>query len=80
MMTDMMMQEVPVMIPLKKASEVTGLSYDRLRKMCVANKIVHIRVGDGAGNKGKFLVNYGKLLDYLNTGDREDPVEDDAYD
>ena len=81
MTTDNTIEMVPIMVPLKKASELTGISYDRLRKMCLQNKIVHIRVSDGGGKTGgKFLVNYGKLLDYLNTGDQEELPGGDAYD
>ena len=52
---------IPEMIPLKMASERTGLSYDFLRKSCLAGKIVHIRAGN------KFLVNFGRLVEWLNT-------------
>ena len=52
---------VPEMIPLKEASFRTGLSYDFLRKLCLTGKIVHIRAGS------KYLVNFGKLCEYLNT-------------
>ena len=58
---------IPEMITLKEASLRTGLSYDRLRKMCLQNKIVHIRVGEGNKLGGKFLVNYGKLISFLST-------------
>ena len=42
----------PIMLGLKEASEKSGLSYSALR--------THIRVGK------KYLVNWGRLLDYLN--------------
>lgn len=54
---------VPEMIPLKEASRRTGLSYDRLRKMCLTNEIVHFRTGK------KYLVNFPKLCAYLNGGE-----------
>lgn len=50
----------PEMVTLKEASSRTGLSYDCLRKMCLNNKIVYVKAGS------KFLVNFGKLTDYLN--------------
>ncbi len=53
---------VPVMIPLREASSRTGLSYDCLRKLCLTGKIVFIRSGS------KYLVNFGKLCEYLNNG------------
>ena len=52
----------PEMIPIKEASARTGLSYDFLRKSCLQKKIVHIRVGTG-----KFLINYDRLVEWLNT-------------
>ena len=75
MTTDNTIEMVPIMVPLKKASELTGISYDWLRKMCLQGKLVHIRTGERGS---KFLVNYGKLLDYLNTGDQAE--EGDADD
>lgn len=61
---------IPEMIPIKEASERTGLSYDCLRKWCLQKKIVHIRVGNG-----KFLINFGRLVEWLNTsygGEQDD--------
>ncbi len=57
-------QEVQ-MVTLKDASSRTGVSYDWLRKMCINGKIVHIRAGN------KYLINWDKLVDYLNTGELE---------
>ena len=57
-------QEVK-MVTLKEASSRTGVSYDWLRKMCINGKIVHIRAGN------KYLINWDKLVDYLNTGELE---------
>lgn len=51
---------VPKMITINEAKEMTGLSYDALRKMCIHNKIVHIRVGT------KYYINTEKLVEYLN--------------
>ena len=59
---------VPEMVTLKEASSRTGLSYDFLRKMCLRGKIVNIRVGNG-----KFLVNFGRLVEWLNTSRGGDP-------
>lgn len=56
---------VPQMVTIRQASERTGVSYDALRKMCLNNQIVYIKAGS------KFLINFGKLVEYLNTGDRE---------
>ena len=53
---------VPEMITLKEASKRTGVSYDFLRKMCLSNQIVHVKA------VCKYLVNWGKLVEYLNRG------------
>ena len=50
------------MISLKQASMETGLSYDFLRKMCLANKLVYIRAGK------KIMLNADRLEEYLNGG------------
>lgn len=51
---------IPQMLSIKEVSEKTGVSYDAIRKMCLQKQIVHIRVGS------KFLVNFGKFIDFLN--------------
>jgi excisionase family DNA binding protein len=51
---------VPTMLTLREAAKRTGLSYDFLRKLCLRGEIVHVRAG------AKFLVNFEKLLDFLN--------------
>ncbi len=53
------------MVTLKEASQRTGISYDRLRKMCINNQVVHIKAGC------KFLLNWERLVDYLNTGEAQ---------
>ena len=60
--------KIPVMLSLKDASSETGLSYDSLRKMCLSNTIVHIRVGT------KFFVNMDKLIEFLN-GENNESIE-----
>lgn len=64
---------IPEMITLKDASQRTGVSYDWLRKLCLQGKIVHIRAGS------KYLLNFGKLIEYLNTGDQEKGEDDNDY-
>lgn len=54
--------KIPTMETLREASNQTGLSYDYLRKLCLAGKIVHIRAGC------KILINMEKLVEFLNTG------------
>ena len=52
---------MPEMIPIKEAAQRTGLSYDFLRKACLKGQIIHIRAGT------KILINFGKLVEWLNT-------------
>ena len=66
MMNNNVIELIPEMITLREAASRTGLPYSRLRKLCLQGKIVHIRAGS------KFLINFGKLIDYLNTGDTND--------
>ena len=55
-------QNIPVMWTIKEASQNTGLSYDFIRKLCLQNRIVHVKAGR------KYLVNSEKLVEYLNSG------------
>ena len=59
--------DIPEMITIREASRRTGLSYDCLRKWCLKGKIVHVRIGNG-----KFLINFGRLVNYLNTSNGGD--------
>lgn len=54
---------VPTMLGLAEASEKIGLSYDYLRKLCLQNKIVHVRAGV------RYFINLEKLIEYLNKGE-----------
>ena len=55
---------IPTMVGLKRASEMTNVSYDFLRKLCLQNKIVYVRAGT------KYLINFEKLIEYLNQGEQ----------
>ena len=55
-------KQIPEMLTIKEAAGRTGLSYDFIRKLCLQGKIVFVRTGS------KYLVNMGKLVDYLNNG------------
>ena len=55
--------EVPEMLTIKETAARTGLSYDYIRKLCLQRKIVFIRTG------AKYLINYSRFIDFLNTGD-----------
>lgn len=63
-MIDNTVQMIPEMVSIKTASERTGVSYDWIRKKCKQGSIVYIKAGS------KYLVNFGKFVDYLNTGDQ----------
>ena len=52
--------KIPTMLTINEASEKTGMSYALLRKLCLENRIVHIRSGR------KYLINLEKLVDFLN--------------
>lgn len=57
---------VPEMLTLNETSSRSGLPYDYIRKLCLQGKIVHIRTGV------KYLVNWNKFVDFLNTEGRTD--------
>lgn len=54
------MVKVPTMVTIKKAAELTGLSYNCLRNLCINEKIIYINAGT------KYLINLEKLVEYLN--------------
>ena len=55
---------IPTMYTINAAKQATGLSYDYIRKLCLANKIVYVRAGN------KYLVNMEKLIEFLNSGEK----------
>lgn len=67
-----MSNTIPKMITLLEASELTGLSYDFLRKHCLDGTLVHIRTGR------KFLLNADKLAEYLNVGECTSTASDSS--
>lgn len=56
---------IPRMKTIQQVANETGLAYGNIMNLCKQNKIVHIRTG------AKYLVNFDKLIEYLNAGDRE---------
>lgn len=64
---------IPEMLTIKECSARTGVSYDWIRKLCLQGRIVHIRAGS------KYLINFGKFIEYLNTGDQEKGEPNDEY-
>lgn len=57
-------RECPEMLTLNETSLRSGLPYGYIRKLCLQGKIVHIRTGV------KYLVNYDRFVDFLNTEGR----------
>lgn len=61
---------IPEMVSIMEVCRrIPGLSYDFLRKACLGGKIVHVRAGS------KFLINYGRLVEWLNTAHGEEDSE-----
>ncbi len=54
---------VPTMVTIKTAAGQTGLSYEYIRKLCLAGKIVYVKAGT------KYLINLEKLVEFLNNGE-----------
>lgn len=61
--------KIPKMLSIKDTAEITGLSYDFLRKGCICGDIVHIRAGN------KFLINLDKLCEKLNGEESNNSIE-----
>ncbi len=53
--------EHSMMMKLRATSKEYGISYDRLRKMCLAGEVAHIRTGRD------FLINTRSLEELLST-------------
>lgn len=60
---------VPTMLTIRETANRTGVSYDAIRKLCLRDEIVYIKVGK------KFLINFEKFCEYLNNGSRSDEDE-----
>lgn len=56
---------VPRMVSLKEAARLTGLSELFLRRGFRSGELVGVRCGTSSG--GKILLNFDKLVDYLNS-------------
>lgn len=56
---------VPHMVSLKEAARLTGLSELFLRRGFRSGELVGVRCGTSSG--GKILLNFDKLVDYLDT-------------
>ena len=63
-MNNNVIEMIPEMVTIPECSKRTGVSYDWIRKLCLQGRIVYIRAGN------KYLINFGKFVEYLNEGDR----------
>lgn len=63
------LKAVPTMLTIKETVQKTGLSEYFLRALVSQKKIVFVYTGR------KFLINYEKLIDYLNRGDASQSPE-----
>lgn len=54
---------IPHMETIKEVSEQTGIPYHTIRQLCLERRIVYIKAGN------KYLVNFDKFIDFLNTGE-----------
>lgn len=59
-----------IMLKLREAVELTGMSYYALRKLCLSGQVYSVRAGT------KILINRGSLLNYLGEDPKQDPGED----
>ena len=53
----------PRMLTIKEVSKESGVSEHFVRSLCWQNKITYVKAGR------KFLINYDRYVDYLNTGE-----------
>ena len=60
---------IPHMVSLCEASKVTGISYERLRQMCLSGELPYFASGR------KRLINMDYLCDLLNAQTRRDIPE-----
>lgn len=51
---------VPTMVSIKEASDLTHMPYSTIRMMCIRGEIAHVRTGH------RYLINLQKLVQYLN--------------
>lgn len=56
----------PTMVPIRKAAELSGCSYEFIRKLCLNKQIVFVKAGT------KYLINWEKFCDFLNGGEAGD--------
>ena len=60
---------VPTMLSIDESAKRSGLPAHFVRQLCITNQIVYVKAGT------KYLVNFEKLIDFLNTGTQEQQTE-----
>ncbi len=55
--------QIPEMVTISRASELTGLPYSTLWRKCKEGTIVHIK------SRSKYYINLDKLVEQLNNGE-----------
>lgn len=53
-------EPIPTMLTINETAKRVNIPYSALRRLCIENRITHIRVGS------KVLINLEKLITYLN--------------
>ena len=51
-----------IVVGLKEASHITGLSYSCVRRLCLCNEIKYVKSGN------RYMVNIASLISYCNQG------------
>lgn len=52
--------EIPHMVTIKEAAEITGLTYYMIRNLCLQKQITFIKSGN------KYFINMDRFAEYLN--------------
>ena len=60
----------PTMLTINQTADRIGLAKHFIRQLCLENKICHVKAGS------KYLVNFEKLIDFLNTGESYNNIND----
>lgn len=55
--------EIPIMWGLQEAADITGISYDHIRRLCLQGRVKCIRVG---AKQSKILLNAASLVEVMN--------------
>jgi len=58
----------PTMLTIKQTAEQSGLAMHYVRQLCLQKKICYVMAGQ------KYLINFEKFIEFLNTGDSPAPA------